>query len=163
MLSGSTNREPTIKALSLWQPWASLVACGAKQIETRHWPTPRALLGQRIAIHATKTRDWLHLCTEEPFKGYVSAWGLLPLGAIVATAVIDRCTEITEQKARKLEQRNAYEFAFGNYDPGRFAWVLRDIQALAEAVPFKGSQGLFDVPMALLGLAPVQAELEVAS
>jgi hypothetical protein len=43
-----------MKAISLWQPWASLIACGAKPYETRHWAPPRELIGQRIAIHAAK-------------------------------------------------------------------------------------------------------------
>lgn len=43
-----------MKAVSLWQPWASLIACGAKTIETRSWPAPRTVVGQRIAIHAAK-------------------------------------------------------------------------------------------------------------
>jgi hypothetical protein len=42
-------------AVSLWQPWASLIAVGAKTIETRSWPAPKGLIGQRIAIHAAKT------------------------------------------------------------------------------------------------------------
>ncbi len=45
---------PTIKAISLWQPWASLVAAHVKRHETRHWSTEyRGLL----AIHAAKTLD----------------------------------------------------------------------------------------------------------
>lgn len=46
-----------MKAISLWQPWASLIACGAKPYETRSWPPPRDLLGQTIAIHAAKKID----------------------------------------------------------------------------------------------------------
>src|ERR1700694_167443 len=46
-----------MKAISLWQPWASLIACGAKPYETRHWAPPRELIGQRIAIHAAKKVD----------------------------------------------------------------------------------------------------------
>lgn len=149
----------TIKALPLWQPWASLIACGAKRIETRHWPAPRGLLGQRIAIHATKTKDWLHMCEEEPFNLYVPDRARLPLGAIVATVVLDRCREITYEKALELEERNWHELAFGNYEPGRFAWVLRDVLALAEPVPWKGSQGLFDVPAQLVGAEPAQGAL----
>jgi hypothetical protein len=34
-----------VKALSLWQPWASLIAVGGKRIETRHWPAPSWLVG----------------------------------------------------------------------------------------------------------------------
>ena len=41
-----------MKALTLHQPWASLIACGAKRIETRSWPPPKSLIGKRIAIHA---------------------------------------------------------------------------------------------------------------
>jgi len=46
-----------MKAISLWQPWASLIACGAKVFETRHWAPPRELIGQPIAIHAAKKID----------------------------------------------------------------------------------------------------------
>jgi activating signal cointegrator 1 len=45
----------TIPALSLHQPWASLIAIGAKRFETRSWPAPKAMIGRRIAIHAAKT------------------------------------------------------------------------------------------------------------
>ena len=39
-------------ALTIWQPWASLIAAGAKPYEWRGWPAPRRLIGQRIAVHA---------------------------------------------------------------------------------------------------------------
>ena len=38
-----------MKALTIMQPWASLIACGAKTIETRSWPTKYR---GPIAIHA---------------------------------------------------------------------------------------------------------------
>lgn len=41
-----------MKALTIWQPWASLIAIGAKPYEFRGWKPPRAIIGQRIAIHA---------------------------------------------------------------------------------------------------------------
>lgn len=41
-----------MKALTVWQPWATLIAIGAKPYEFRHWTPPRSLRGQRIAIHA---------------------------------------------------------------------------------------------------------------
>jgi hypothetical protein len=62
-----------VKALPLWQPWASLVEVGAKRIETRHWPAPAALLGQRIAIHATKTPAHLAIGGTEPFRSAAGA------------------------------------------------------------------------------------------
>jgi hypothetical protein len=147
----------TIKALPLWQPWASLVAYGAKKIETRSYPPMRLGLqaGQRIAIHACKTDRDLWFCGPEgPFADLVPdafpLWDELPLGAIVATCTIDRYRQIRAESAAALERRNPQEHAFGLYEPGRWAWVLRDIERLIEPVPFRGSQGTFDVPANLL-------------
>lgn len=153
-----------MKALPLWQPWASLVALGAKRVETRHWPAPTALIGQRIAIHATKTMDHLAIGGTEPFRSaliaeYPQMISGLPLGAIVATVVLARCGEITEATANELALRNPAEFAFGNYEPGRFAWVLQDVEQLAAPVPFTGRQGIFDVPDRLLQVNPAQGAL----
>ena len=43
-----------MKTISLWQPYASLIAAGEKTIETRGWAPPKGVMGQRIAIHAAK-------------------------------------------------------------------------------------------------------------
>lgn len=142
-----------MKALPLWQPWASLVAVEAKRIETRHWRAPASLIGQRIAIHATKRTSELWLCDEEPFSEFVVA-DELPLGAIIATAVLNRCSEMTEGAIEALRRAQPNEHAFGLYEPGRFAWILRDVERLAVPVPWRGSQGIFDVPDDLLGYTP---------
>lgn len=41
-----------MKAITVWEPWASLIAIGAKPYEFRSWDAPRWIIGQRIAIHA---------------------------------------------------------------------------------------------------------------
>lgn len=41
-----------MKALTIWQPWASLIMAGAKPFEFRGWAAPRRIIGQRIVIHA---------------------------------------------------------------------------------------------------------------
>lgn len=139
-----------MKAIPLWQPWASLVACGAKRVETRHWPAPSWLVGERIAIHATKTNAYVWLCMTEPFNRYLREPEGLPLGAVIATATLDRCTEMTAESIAELKASQPEEHAFGLYEPGRFAWVLRDVEPLPAAVPFRGRQGIFDVPDELL-------------
>lgn len=58
-----------IPVLSLHQPWASLIAIGAKRYETRSWPAPRALTGRRIAIHAAKTTTSLRQLCDEGVEG----------------------------------------------------------------------------------------------
>jgi hypothetical protein len=153
-----------VKALPLWQPWASLVAVEAKRIETRHWPAPQRLIGQRIAIHATKTEREMWIVGTTPFAERLMAAldagtlvevdGKLPLGAVIATAVIDRCSRMTPESIAALRECDPDEHAFGHYEPGRFAWVLRDVERLVVPVPFRGSQGIFDVPDELLGLPP---------
>ena len=39
-------------ALTIWQPWASLIAIGAKPYEFRGWQPPARLIGQGLGIHA---------------------------------------------------------------------------------------------------------------
>lgn len=148
-----------MKALPLWQPWASLVCLGAKRVETRHWPAPAWVVGRRIAIHACVTPKGLVLCHEEPFNEYIPDPRGLPTGALFCTVVVDRCREITQAAGLELHERNWHEFAFGDYTPGRFAWVLRDVQPFDMPIPWKGSQGIFDVPDDLVGAAPRQEAL----
>lgn len=146
-----------MKALPLWQPWASLVAIGAKRVETRSWPAPLGIVGQRIAIHATKgglskSEELDLLMRHEVVHAFEEATGEiptpadLPRGAIVCTAVLARCRGITTMHASQLEERNPREFAFGDYTPGRHAWVLEDVQPVDPPLPCRGSQGMFDAP-----------------
>lgn len=135
-----------MRVLPIWQPWASLVAVGAKRVETRHWAAPASVVGQRIAIYATKKKTELPLMNTSPFAErlvgeFARLDGHLPLGAIVATAVLDRCSEMTMRSIIALRDNDPHEHAFGFYAPGRFAWVLRDVDHLTEAVPFEWSVG----------------------
>jgi activating signal cointegrator 1 len=146
------SQSVTLKALPLWQPWASLVAIGAKRVETRGYPAKRLGFrpGQRIAIHACKRTDDLWLCEEYPFSEYDLDADRLPLGAIVATCTLRGWTEVSEANAAELQERHPHEHAFGLYTPGRWGWRLTDVERLPEPIPFRGSQGTFDVPADLL-------------
>lgn len=127
-----------MKALSLWQPWASAIALGHKRIETRHWST--SYRGP-IAIHAAKR--WT--AEEREFASVERALGRLPdrlpLGAVVATARLIgiRRTEDLELTIGPIEK------LYGNYGPRRFGWMLDDIRPLLEPFPCVGRQGLFEV------------------
>jgi hypothetical protein len=83
-----------MKAITIWQPWASLLAIGAKKYETRSWPTKYR---GTIAIHAAKKDPCkIPLIGLEKFDaaagteleraGLGSTWFLLPRGKIIATA-----------------------------------------------------------------------------
>lgn len=46
-----------MRALTVKQPWASLIASGIKRVENRTYPVPKTVRGQRVAIHAGKGFD----------------------------------------------------------------------------------------------------------
>lgn len=152
-----------MKAISLWQPWASLIASGAKQIETRSWYT-----GYRgpLAIHASKRRVKSELIELARDTNYIAALGAkpdealqklmdLPLGAIVAVVNMSGCYSV---EAVGVPSGLGEEYWLGNYDFGRYAWILTDVRPLSEPIPFKGAQGFFDVPDELLGVQVIRSE-----
>lgn len=134
-----------MKAISLWQPWASAIALGYKRHETRSWPTRHR---GPIAIHAAKrwTRDERDWCRH--FAAQLGDMRLLdpPRGAIVAVARLVAATKMEDVVASLSRQ----EVALGNYAPGRHAWRLEDIRNLTTPIPFTGRQGIFEIPDELL-------------
>ena len=42
-----------MKAISIKQPWAYLIATGIKDIENRTWKCPQKYIGERVLIHAS--------------------------------------------------------------------------------------------------------------
>lgn len=137
-----------MRTISLWQPWASLIG-GGKSIETRSWCAPYRGL---IAIHAAKhfTAAERDLCGTEPFNSalmmdFPEREDDLPLGAAVYTQTcIPERPWYRNDLGKVMIGEN--ERSFGNYDQGRYAWLLSDIQILREPIPYRGAQGLFSVP-----------------
>lgn len=133
-----------MKALSLWQPWASLIALGLKRIETRSWGTPYRGL---IAIHAAKRwtreeREFLEDLAED-FPGRIPAeLAKPPLGAVVCVACLADCRRMDSRWCAGLTD---LERAVGAHLPGRYAWVLEDVRPLATPYPLRGYQALWDL------------------
>jgi hypothetical protein len=75
----------------------------------------------------------------------------MPLGKIVAICWLSRCVEITPEFSRLLSEQ---EIAFGDYTPGRYAWILDNIQCLPEPVWCPGHQGLWEWSGRILGPYP---------
>ena len=90
-----------MKTISLWQPYASLIAEGVKTIETRGWAPPKGLMGQRIAIHATKAVQTSDVNGRRRHDRIAAAlndpeWDKnIPRGAVVCTAILDRAEMVT--------------------------------------------------------------------
>ena len=58
-----------MKAISIKQPWAYLIAAGIKDIENRTWKCPEKYIGKRVLIHASKTQyeTPMYLLTDEQY------------------------------------------------------------------------------------------------
>jgi hypothetical protein len=132
-----------MKAISLLQPWATLVVIGAKKFETRTWQTFHR---GKILIHASQGlaigNDVAKL---QPFKKYVDSRGgflKLPFGAIIGEVMIEEmiATEAIRDKLSTEEQ------TFGDYKTGRWAWRLAKPVLYREPIMCKGSLMLWEVP-----------------
>lgn len=138
--------DSDLRAISLWQPWATLIAIGAKQIETRPWATDYR---GWLAIHATKGQSTaemkaMTLCYQQPFFGALTRAGInnigeLPHSSIVALAYLAD-VQPTEILKKQLPGR---EIDFGNYQRGRYGFVLTHVQRLVTPIPCGGNQQLW--------------------
>lgn len=156
-----------IKAISLWQPSASLIVIGAKRFETRSWATNYR---GPILIHAAKkwTPDLRRMIREHPFtlalKGHVGDFKpgefsrlSIPLGCILGVADLCGCFRSLGQllsiSPAILEDGTHIhqpELSFGDFYPGRFAWKLENVRRFETPIPFRGMQGIFNVPDAIV-------------
>lgn len=153
-----------MRALTLTQPWAGLVAAGIKRVENR----PRHMIkredfGQRFAIHASR-----EIRTGVYERIYEAAPELMPVtpaqkaspppwftlstvtSAVIAVATIDRVFEWTtdegfptvDESPLPADLRGQERFMFGPV-----IYVLRDIVALETAIPCRGMLGFWTLPV----------------
>lgn len=160
MTEGKKPDATTPRMISLFQPWASLVAIGAKRFETRSWETK---FRGTLVIHAARTKAHLALALEEPFADVLEQAGLsaatLPCGAIVGVCQLLDCVEAERsgpvlRDAAWLPTAAPHELEFGDFSPGRFAWALGQVLRIDPPIVCRGRQGLRwitpDVAAALL-------------
>ena len=152
-----------MKAITIWGPWAHLIALGAKPFEFRGWAAPRALVGMRIAIHAgarpvrpSEVRGILFklrggspweagLVPEiaTPFLWKVlTAPKSLPLSHVLCTVVLGAPVRATSAVMAH------FGMPAGN-DSDRdehfnFAWPMLEVEPLTPPVPARGAQGFWN-------------------
>lgn len=123
-----------MKALTICQPYAELIARGDKPIENRTWPT--SYRGP-LVIHAGKSRDWLN---GEKWED------ALPFGAMVATATLVECLHLNHPDGGQNWPDCWRSLARHEHANGPWCWILAGVQRLPEPIPYRGMQGLWDVP-----------------
>lgn len=148
------------KALTLWQPWASLIMIAAKPWEFRKWsfadrPYLAPLVGQRIVIHAGARpvkkgelediieridADESALIAEiaRPFiERVLDGEEKLPMAAALGTAVIG-------QPQRSYDLFKHIVADSDRLDQQMYAWPVGEVQAFAAPIPASGAQGFWN-------------------
>lgn len=130
-----------MKALTISQPFAFLIADGQKPVENRSWPT--SYRGP-LAIHAGQGTQYL---TKTELKNYTT-------GAIVATCDLVTCIEVDNPSEKQRQELDAAGIGLDDilnhkHCEGPWAWVLTEIRP-CDPVPITGKQGLWDVPDSLV-------------
>lgn len=131
-----------MRAISLWQPWATLIQLGVKRYETRSWATDYR---GELVIHAAKHCDsecsqYFYMNFRDIFeKVGIKRHSELPFGAAICFCVLEDCIP-TEQALKVI---GSDERSYGNYSSGRYAWKLTNVQPFDAPVPYKGAQGFF--------------------
>jgi hypothetical protein len=143
-----------MNALTLWQPWASLMMGGFKTIETRPWATSHR---GWLAIHAAKQepkhvkarfagsspeyrREISRLFWECLHTMGYHQFHELPRGAILGVVYVTN-TLPTKKLRQSVDQ---YNRAFGDWTDGRFAWIISHGLRFLDPVPARGRQRLWD-------------------
>lgn len=157
-----------MKAITIWQPWATLILEGAKPFEFRSWYAPKSFIGQRIAIHAGARkvvrqeiqdlllslrggpfiRPCLHREKAEPIlEKALTAPGSLPLSAVLCTAILGEpkrgdkvAMEDFDIHPDDVEDANDSDRS-GTFNWG---WPLTEIEALVPPRPARGAQGFWN-------------------
>jgi hypothetical protein len=113
-----------MKALTICQPYAHMIAIGVKGIENRTWWTAyRGLL----AMHAGKSKKMIEASD-------LAQWPEMSFGSIVAVASLGCCIRV-EHLNPGLPHAE-----------GPWCWLLEGVRRLERAIPCTGHLGLWNLP-----------------
>ena len=125
---GIMHMGSPMKAITIYQPWARLIANGVKTIETRTWQTRYR---GPLAIHAAKKID-LDGCR---------LWGVYTRSMLRLSAIV----AIVELVDVRLCRQTDREAACGECN-GRWCWILANVRPLSNPVPVSGHRKIWKVP-----------------
>ena len=128
-----------MKAISLWQPWASAITLGLKKNETRSWST--SYRGP-LLIHAAKRKMIMLPALLFLIKSLGMNPSNLPYGKLLCKVNLIDCQQIGDDNCPFPD---SVEYQLGNYDHGRWMWITDNMKNFYP-IPFQGKQGFFEVP-----------------
>lgn len=141
-----------MKAISLWQPWATLWVLRIKKNETRSWP-----LYHRgpLAIHAADKRiniddygDSFKMLVFDELEKHGIKYVDIPYKAIIGQC--DKLNIYPSERYKFRADISSMESTLGDYSRGRYIYEPINMRALKAPIPFSGRQKLFDIDDCLL-------------
>jgi hypothetical protein len=144
-----------VKALTLWEPWASAMAWGLKRVETRSWGTSfRGPMAITAAKRDTEEeREWLIEMTRrhrENFSAFTDFSGdnesgrhRLGFGRALCWGNLVNCVRIGPRFREGISQ---LEHDWGDYSDGRYAWVFDNVMTHPVGIPVRGFQQIWNLP-----------------
>ena len=139
-----------MRALSIQAPWSYCITHGTKRVENRTWSTN--FRGVYL-IHAGKTYQTgiEHAIHADSPEMDVVEMRHAPRGGFVGVARLIDCVDVAVNADGSRADR-AQDFICDRIAPdqriwtgGPFAFVLDDVWALPEVVPYRGELGFFNV------------------
>lgn len=143
MIAHDISHLCRMKAISLLQPWASLVVMGLKTIETRSWATSHR---GTMLIHASRGKAGSIFGEQVAFRQHIPDFAAMPFGAIIGSVTLTAVVPITETglPGHSMAALTMEEKAFGDYTVGRFAWLLADAVLFEQPIPARGMLNVWD-------------------
>ena len=129
-----------MKVLSIREPYASLITNNKKYIETRSWKTNYR---GEIYIHASiskvskfinKNSDLMKLIGDDKFN----------YGYITCKCNLVDCIKMTKEFILDIKNNHYDQYICGEYEVGRYAWILKNIKVLDKFIKAKGKLGIWN-------------------
>ena len=120
-----------MKALTIKEPWASLIVQGFKKYEFRSWKTNYR---GKVLIHAGLSKENI-----EKYKDYDLD---ISSGEIIGEAYITDCILVDEKLDKKL--RKIDKNVYGNNHIGLYAFKLENVKKYNKKIKAKGKLGLWN-------------------
>ena len=128
-----------MKVLSIKEPWATLIASKQKYIETRSWKT--SYRGE-LYIHVSKKQiNNKDDTIQELLK--LLATQEMNYGKIICKCELVDCIYMDEKFINEIKQ-NKQEYICGDYQVGRYAWILEKTELMQPKINAKGKLNIWN-------------------
>ena len=129
-----------MKVLSLTEPYASLIKNKIKRIETRSWNTNYR---GELFIHASLTNISKDTYQNNELRKLID-FSSCEHGKIICKCNLVDCIYMTKDFINDMKTNHYQEYICGDYQEGRYAWILDDIVPLEKAIPAKGQLSIWN-------------------